>query len=79
VSDELSDEELHARLAGIPGLELLVRGRLTEADAGAGELAAAMEFALEGLHQSSLLARQEVVGGFAYRDMLAEMAQSLEG
>jgi len=79
VSDELSDEELHARLAAIPGLELLARGRLAETGAGVGELAAAMEFVLEGLHQSSLLARQEIVGGFAYRDMLAEMAQSLEG
>jgi magnesium chelatase subunit I len=77
LSDDLSTEDLRARLVEIPGLAELARAHLP-ADEGPW-LAAGMEFVLEGLHQSSLLAKQELVGGRVYRDMLAEMAQSLEG
>jgi len=77
LADDLDSEELRARLSRIPGLADVARKHLAPGD-GPG-LAAGMEFVLEGLHQSSLLAKQELVGGRAYRDMLAEMARSLEG
>jgi len=75
VSPELAPAELHERLAAIPGLADLARRHLEPEDEDS--LAAAMEFALEGLHQSSLVAKEELVGHRVYRDMMAEMAESL--
>ena len=43
---------------------------------GEEEAAAAMEFVLEGLHQASLVAKEEVVGGRVYRDTFEEMVRS---
>ena len=40
-------------------------------------LAAAMEFILEGLHQSSLLTKKELVDGRVYSDPFDEMVKSL--
>jgi magnesium chelatase subunit I len=76
VSDALSDGELLKRLKAIPGLEAIARKYLTLN--GVGETAAAMEFVLEGLHQSSLLAKDEVIGGRVYRDMFEDMVKNLK-
>ena len=76
LSDELGDAQLEERLAAIPALAELA-GRHLEARAG-DELAAAMEFVLEGLHQSSLLAKDELSGGRTYRDMFEEMVKDLK-
>jgi magnesium chelatase subunit I len=76
VSDDLADQELRERLAAVPGLEAIATRHLeapTPAEAGA-----AMEFVLEGLHQSSLLAKDEIAGGRAYRDMFEDMVRGLE-
>jgi hypothetical protein len=35
-----------------------------------------MEFALEGLHQCGLIAKEELVGGRSYRDTFEEMVRS---
>lgn len=76
VSDELDDEALRARLENVPGLARLAQKHAKpENDA---ELGAAMELALEGLHQSSLLAKDELVGGRVYRDMFEEMMRGLK-
>ncbi len=75
VSDDLSSADLLARLEEIPGLSDLARKYL-EVN-GVAETSAAMEFALEGLHQSSLLAKDEVVGGRVYRDMFEDMVRNL--
>jgi magnesium chelatase subunit I len=77
VSDTLSDEELHARLDAVPGLRALAERHLPSADAA--ERAAAMELVLEGLHHSSLLARDELVEGRVYKDMFQEMVRGLKG
>ncbi len=76
VTSDLSSRELYERLAAIPGLEDLAR-RFLEPQ-GEAEMAAAMEFVLEGLHQGSLLAKEDLGRSRSYRDMLAEMAESLE-
>ena len=41
------------------------------------ERAALMELVLEGLHQGSLLSRDDLDQGRVYGDMLAQMAESL--
>ena len=44
---------------------------------GDGEVALAMEFTLEGMHQHSLVAREELDSRVSYRDMLRQMFESL--
>jgi magnesium chelatase subunit I len=75
VSDTLSCADLLARLRAVDGLEDLARRHLEPSDDEA--LAAGMELALEGLHQNSLLSRQELVHGRVYRDPFDEMGQNL--
>jgi len=55
----------------VPGLKALVREHLPEA--GGGALSAAMELVLEGLHQSSLLAKEDLDRGVLYTDMLGAL------
>jgi len=76
ISDETADEALEASLRDIPGLADVAE-RFLGAKPG-GQLAAAMEFVLEGLHQSSLLAKDELVGGRSYRDMFEDMVKGLQ-
>jgi magnesium chelatase subunit I len=76
LGDELSDRELHAKLAAITGLEPLATKYLGAKSTA--ELAAGMEFVLEGLHQSSLLAKDEVVGGRVFKDMFEDMVRGLK-
>ncbi|MBI5363375.1 MAG: magnesium chelatase [Planctomycetes bacterium] len=76
VSDGLADAELEKRLATVPGL-----ARVAETwakPANAAEHAAAMEFVLEGLHHSSLLAKDELANGRVYRDMFEDMMRGLK-
>jgi magnesium chelatase subunit I len=74
LSDDLADAALYAKTAAIPGLEL-VAGKYLDPD-GEAETAAAMEFVLEGLHQSALVAKEDMVGGRVYRDTFEEMVRS---
>lgn len=75
LSDEISDGDLLKNLRAVSGLEEVTTKYL---DVNAeGELAAAMEFVLEALHQSSLLAKDEILGGRAYRDMFEDMVRNL--
>jgi magnesium chelatase subunit I len=74
LSDDQSDADLYADLAPIPNLEV-VAGKYLDPK-GEAEAAAAMEFVLEGLHQASLVAKEEVVGGRVYRDTFEEMVRS---
>lgn len=75
VSDEASDAELVKKLSAIPSLEALTRKYLNTQ--GTGELASGMELVLEGLHQASLLAKDEIVGGRTFRDMFEDMVKGL--
>ncbi|MEM7306421.1 MAG: magnesium chelatase [Planctomycetota bacterium] len=74
LSDDLPDDELYEKLAAIPSLEL-VAGKYLDPD-GEAETSAAMEFVLEGLHQGSLLSKENLVGGRVYRDTFEEMVRS---
>jgi magnesium chelatase subunit I len=76
LSDELDDRALVEKLRGIPALEMLARKYL--GSQSQGEVAAGLEFVLEGLHQSSLLAKDELVGGRVFRDMFEEMVRGLK-
>ena len=76
LSDETSDAELEKRLRDVPALSALATRYLKAKTTG--ELAAAMEFVLEGLHQASLLAKDEVVGGRSFRDMFEDMVKGLK-
>jgi magnesium chelatase subunit I len=76
LSDELSDRDLEKKLAEITGLQALAKKYLGAKTTS--ELAAGMEFVLEGLHQSSLLAKHEIVGGRVFKDMFEEMVRGLK-
>lgn len=71
LTDDLSDKEFAARLEGVPGLRELASSHMK--DARGDELAVAMEFVLEGLHQSSLLAKEDLDRGILYCDMLGAL------
>jgi magnesium chelatase subunit I len=76
LADTLTAAEHLSRLREIPGLAALAEKHL--APAGEGELGAAMEFILEGLHQSSVLAKEELEGRRVFLDMFQTMFSSLE-
>ncbi|MHC5211278.1 MAG: MoxR family ATPase [Planctomycetota bacterium] len=75
VSDDEASPALLARLRAVPGLEALARAHLPCEDDG--QLAATMELVLEGLHQGALLAKDERVGTWIYRDVFEDMARDL--
>ena len=76
LSDATSDVELERQLRQVPTLATLASRHLGAKSTG--ELAAAMEFVLEGLHQCLLLAKDEVSGGRSYRDMFEDMVKGLK-
>jgi len=85
VSETLTGAALVERLRPVEGLEAVVRRHLLDGMLAAAPgleqaeaLAAGMEFVLEGLHQNSLLSRQELVQGRVYRDPFDEMVRNLE-
>jgi hypothetical protein len=67
VNDETADVP---GLLEVPGLAALVREHM---DPPAEDLPAACELVLEGLHRSSLLAKDRSPDGVAYGDMLKRM------
>jgi magnesium chelatase subunit I len=74
LSDQMTSAEYGKALARVPGLRELAE-KLTPA--GEEEAALAMEFVLEGLHQNSLVAREELGAKVSYRDMLKQMFESM--
>ncbi|MCW8132233.1 MAG: magnesium chelatase [Planctomycetota bacterium] len=64
-------------LRQVYGLEDLARKQMPMTDADL-ELGAAMEFVLEGLHQSRLLAKDNLEGASGYRDMLGSMFEGMD-
>ncbi len=72
ISDDLSTREFHQRLAQVSGLEELPKRYLPVKDNV--ELPTAMEFVLEALHQSSILAKERTdTAALAYTDMFSTM------
>ncbi len=76
IADTMTSDEHLAALRKIPGLEELARTHLHAGDGD--ELGAAMEFVLEGLHQSSVLAKEEIEGRKIFLDMFQTMFSGLE-
>jgi len=76
VSDDSDDDAYRAALEKVPGLAAIVAERLPD------ELPvvrpAAMELVLEGLHQHSLLAKQDVASGASYSDMLGILLEDMK-
>jgi magnesium chelatase subunit I len=77
LGDETTAAAHRAELERVDGLAAVVRAHGAPADAAEETLL--MELVLEGLHQSSVIAREDLDGGAAYRDMLREMLAGMEG
>jgi len=78
LSDVLSYDEYVKVLRSVEGLEALVlkhtgREAVAIEDFVSPEIAVAMELVLEGLHQSSMLAKEDLDRGILYCDMLGAM------
>ena len=76
LADDLPDDELLARLSRGGGLSEVATELLRPGSEP--ELAAAMEFVLEGLHQNAMLAREQLVDGRVYRDSFEDMVRNLK-
>jgi magnesium chelatase subunit I len=75
LADDLPTPEMLARLRAVAGLESVAEAHLPSGDDPTR--AAVMELVLEGLHQSALLAKDELAGSRVYRDVFEDMARSL--
>ena len=75
ISDRMPSDDYRQALAQVPGLKDIAERHLKPAPE---ELPLAMEFVLEGLHQSSLIAREDLESGVSYKDMLKTMFESMD-
>jgi magnesium chelatase subunit I len=76
LSDETPFDEHVAALRRVSGLEECVRS--VARPASPGELALHMELVLDGLHQCSMLAKEDADHGVGYRDMIGAMFRQME-
>jgi len=75
LNDAMPAEDYARVLSRVPGLREIAETHLKP---GPGELPLAMEFVLEGLHQNSLIAREDLESAVSYKDMLKTMFESME-
>jgi magnesium chelatase subunit I len=75
LADEMTDSEYRQILAQVTGLQAIAAKHWPSAEEG--EVFAAMELVLEGLHQNSLLSKEDLDHGIAYGDMLQTMFSGL--
>ncbi len=76
LSDGMSDDEYAQALNAVPGLSALAKSFLPVSNPAAHR--AVMELVLEGLHQHSLLAKEDATTGVSYSDMLGIMLEGLK-
>ena len=76
VSDNMLETEYLSQLGSVAGLEDLARKSMPQEN-GTG-LGAVMEFILEGLYQSSFVAKETVERSTFYSDMLLRMFDGLK-
>jgi magnesium chelatase subunit I len=76
LGDDSASEEHLAALRSVTGLEECVRSHASPQTAGG--LALLMELVLDGLHQCSMLAKEDGDNGSGYRDMLGAMFRQME-
>jgi len=74
ITDAMSAPDYARALEQIPGLKAIAEGNLKPPPE---ELPLAMEFVLEGLHQNSLIAREDLDAAVSYKDMLKTMFESM--
>ncbi len=74
VGDAIPEPDLRRALEAVPGLAGLAERFVKPAPQ---ERSLAMELVLEGLHQVSLIAREDLEGGVAYKDMLQTMFEGM--
>lgn len=77
LSDDIPWEEYFQILRSVPGLRDLASKHMKPQDNY--ELALAMELLLEGLHQSSLIAKEDLESRSSYFDMLKVMFDQMKG
>jgi magnesium chelatase subunit I len=73
IADEMPIDRYFAELDKVKGLRELTKKHLKFAESEKYELASAMEFVLDGLHQSSRLAKAEVNRMTAYKDLVGSI------
>ena len=76
LGDDMEDEPFKKALAEVPGLQALAKEFVQHDEEN--DLYVTMELVLEGLHQHSLLAKEEATSGVSYSDMLGIMLESLD-
>jgi magnesium chelatase subunit I len=74
ITDAMNSPEYARALEQVPGLRGIAESNLKPS---AEELPLAMEFVLEGLHQNSLIAREDLDAAVSYKDMLKTMFESM--
>jgi magnesium chelatase subunit I len=74
ITDSMTVADYTRALAGVPGLREIAERHLKP---GEDESALAMEFVLEGLHQNSLIAKEDLDSAVSYKDMLKTMFESM--
>jgi magnesium chelatase subunit I len=74
ITDAMSALDYAKTLEQIPGLRAIAEGNLKPLP---DEVPLAMEFVLEGLHQNSLIAREDLEAAVSYKDMLKTMFESM--
>ncbi len=80
ISDNMTTEKYLTELKKVKGLkDLTIRFMKLKKAVNNGELGAAMEFVLDGLHQNSMLSKDIVDSKTSYKDMLDTMLSSFRG
>ena len=74
ITDAMTSADYARALEQVPGLREIAERHLKPS---AEELPLAMEFILEGLHQNSLIAREDLDAAVSYKDMLKTMFESM--
>jgi magnesium chelatase subunit I len=73
ISDELSIDDYFKELNKVTGLRELAMKRMRLSEHDRYELASAMEFAIDGLHQFSKIAKDEVERVTSYKDLVGSI------
>ena len=76
-SDEMTFDDYFKNLSAITGLKKLATKHLAVGKRDE-ELAAAMEFVIEGLHQNSSLSKDEINDRYSYKDMMGSMLGNIQ-
>lgn len=73
VADSMKTTEYFKALEKVPGLKKIAEKYMPDSTTSLPELASTMEFILDGLHQFSKIAKDEVQGTTTYKDMVGSI------